>query len=103
VTATFTHASTTTLRSSRNPGKVGKKVTYTATVSPNPGGGSVRFTSNGKAISGCAAVAVNRTTGKAACSVKYHSKGTRKIKATYSGDANFAGSASGTLTERVTR
>jgi hypothetical protein len=101
VTAKFTHASTTKLTSSRNPTKVGKRVTYRATVSPNPKGGTVRFTSGGRTISGCRAVAVNGTTGRAACSVTYHSKGSRKIRAVYSGDADFAGSSSSSLTERV--
>jgi Bacterial Ig-like domain (group 3)/Divergent InlB B-repeat domain len=101
VTAKFTHASTTKLTSSRNPTKVGKKVTYKATVSPNPKGGTVRFTSGGHTISGCGAVAVNKSTGKATCSVTYHSKGKRKIRAIYSGHGNFAGSKSRTLTERI--
>jgi hypothetical protein len=33
--------------------------------------------------------------------VTYHSKGKRKIRAIYSGDANFAGSSSSSLTERI--
>ncbi len=100
VTATFSHATTTTLRSSRNPSKVGQKVTYTATVSQNPHGGTVRFATAGKTIPGCGAVSVNAS-GKASCSVTYHSKGPRRINATYSGHGSFAGSTSGTLTQRV--
>lgn len=103
VTATFSHPTTTTTRlsSSRNPAKVGKRVTYTATVSPNPHRGTVRFTSGGTTIKGCRAVHVNVTTGRATCSVTYHSTGTRRIKATFSGAGIFAGSSSSTLTERV--
>jgi hypothetical protein len=33
--------------------------------------------------------------------VTYHSKGTRRIKATYSGNASFGKSKSSTLTETV--
>jgi hypothetical protein len=103
VTATFSHptATTTKLGSSRNPARIGQKVTYTATVSPSPGGGTVRFTSAGTTIKGCGAVHVNGTTGKARCSVTYHSKGARRIRATYAGAGIFAGSSSSTLTERV--
>lgn len=100
VTARFLHATTTKLSSSKNPVTKGKKVTYTATVSPRPGGGTVRFTSNGSTISGCGAVAVS-TTGKATCSAVYKSAGTRRIVAAYSGDASFAQSLSSPLKEKV--
>ncbi|HEY1524056.1 MAG TPA: Ig-like domain-containing protein [Solirubrobacteraceae bacterium] len=103
VTAKFSHPTTTTtkLSSSHNPSKVGRKVTYTATVSPHPRGGTVRFTSGGTTIKGCGAVHVNGTTGRATCSVTYHSTGARRIRATYSGAGIFARSSSSTLTERV--
>lgn len=102
VTATFGHPTTTTLASSLNPVHVGKPVTYTATVTPKPDGGTVKFTDHGKAISGCGAVAVNATSGQATCKVgKYGSAGVHKIQATYSGDANFAHSRSHALTETV--
>lgn len=96
-------ATTTSLTSSRNPVKKGKRVTYTATVSPHPNGGTVRFTSGGSTISGCGRVAVQAGTGKATCSVTYHSTGSRRIRASYSGNSSFAPSASSTLTERVKR
>jgi hypothetical protein len=102
VTAKFLHSTTTTLTSSLNPAKKGKKVTYTATVSPNPHGGTVKFTSGGSTISGCGSVAVNTTTGKATCSVTYNSIGTRKIQATYSGDTNYGSSTSTAVSEKVT-
>lgn len=102
VTATFGHPTTTTLASSPNPVHVGKPVTYTATITPAPDGGTVKFTDHGKAISGCGAVAVNSSTAKATCKVsKYGSAGTHKIQATYSGDGNFVHSTSHTLTETV--
>ena len=102
VTATFGHPTTTALASSPNPVHVGKPVTYTATITPAPDGGTVEFTDHGKAISGCGAVAVNGSTGKATCKVsKYGSAGTHKIQARYSGDGNFVHSTSHTLTETV--
>jgi Bacterial Ig-like domain (group 3) len=101
VTASFGKATTTTLTSSANPGHVNKSVTYTATVSPKPGGGTVRFTDNGKTISGCGAVAVSSSTGKATCKITYRAKGTHTIGAAYSGNATFGQSAASTLKETV--
>ncbi len=101
VTAKFLRVTTTTLSSSLNPARVGEKVTYSARVSRNPGGGTVKFTSNGSPIAGCGAVAVSASTANAGCVVKYTSAGTRHIVATYSGDRGFAHSTSTTLTEKV--
>lgn len=101
VTATFSHATTTSLASSRNPSRTGHRVTYRAAVSPHPNGGTVRFTSGGRPISGCGAVAVNASTGKAVCSVTYRSKGTRRIRAVYSGNAGYARSTSSVLRQTV--
>jgi hypothetical protein len=103
VTASFSHGTTTRLSSSRNPGRKGKRVTYTATVSPHPDGGTVKFTGRGgQTIAGCRSVAVSTSTGKAKCSTIYHTTGSRPIKATYLGDRNFAPS-SASLTERIKR
>jgi hypothetical protein len=83
VTATFSHATTTRLTASKNPVKKGKKVTFTATVSPHPDGGT--------------------GTGKATCTITTKATGSHRVQAKYSGDAGFAHSTSNTLTERVTR
>jgi hypothetical protein len=96
-------ATTTSLRSSTNPSLPGGSVTYTATVAPSGGatrtpGGTVTFTDNGAPISGC--VGRNLSSGSAACSVTYATKGGHRIKATYGGSSSFAGS-SGTLTQVV--
>jgi hypothetical protein len=101
VTATFGHATSTKLASSVNPIAAGKPVTYTATVTPKPNEGSMKFTDNETTISGCAAVAINTTTGKATCKTTYKSKGTHAIKAVYSGNASFVHSTSPALTETV--
>ncbi len=94
-------ATTVTLKSSANPVTTGVAVTYTATVSPLPGGGTVKFTSDGKAITGCKSKAVSNTTGKATCKFTYTTAGSFKIKALYSGDSDFARSTSKALTETV--
>ena len=94
-------STTTSLGSSVNPSSVGQQVTYTATVSPVPDGGTVGFTDGGTTISGCGSVAVSTTTGKATCSVIYSAAGTHTIVATYSGDPKFASSTSAPLSQTV--
>jgi hypothetical protein len=88
----------TSVTSSKNPSVRLKAVTFTATVSPAPDGGTVSFANNGKTIAGCSSVAV--TGGNATCSVTFHRRGNHLITATYSGDANYAAST-GSLTQKV--
>jgi hypothetical protein len=94
-------ATSTTVMSSGSPSRVGEQVTYTATVSPAPDGGSVTFRDGGVPISGCSSVAVNTTTGNATCQVTYNDAATHKITAVYSGDAGFVTSSSDPLTQVV--
>lgn len=91
----------TALSSSANPSVAGQQVTYTATVSPVPDGGTVAFTDGGATITGCGAVTVSTTTGEATCQVTYTSAGARSITAAYSGDAAFGASTSAALTQTV--
>jgi len=84
-------ATTTTLSSSSSP-TAGTPVTLTATVSPNPGGGSVAFDDGGTPIASCATRPVNTTTGKATCTVTFPSAGARTIGAAYTGTTNYTGS-----------
>jgi hypothetical protein len=92
----------TTLVSSGSPSTAGNSVTYTATVSPTPDGGTVAFSDNGTAISTCQTQAVNVTTGQATCAVTYSSAGSHPITAVYGGDTNFAASpTSNTVTQVV--
>jgi hypothetical protein len=91
----------TKLRSSANPVARGVSVTYTATTSPKPAGGTVRFTDGASTISGCSARPVKVATGVATCRVTYHAVGVHKIRARYSGTSAFDGSTSATLTEKV--
>ncbi len=99
---TFQFPTTTSLASSANPSIVGASVTYTATVSPVPDGGTVAFSDNGSPISTCTAQPVNTTTGTATCTVTYTAVGSHTIVATYSGDFFYQGSTSAALVQNVT-
>lgn len=94
-------SSATALSSSENPAVTGQSITYTATVSPVPTGGTVSFTDDGKAVSGCAAVAVSSSTGRASCTVSYTTPGARTIVATFSGEQAEDASNSSALTQAV--
>jgi len=95
---------TTTLMSSANPSTVGEPVTFTATVSPAGPPiptGTVGFTANGTTIAGCSAVPVS-SSRTAACTTAALAAGSNAIVATYSGDANYAGST-GSLSQVVNK
>ncbi|MGA8631198.1 MAG: Ig-like domain repeat protein [Terracidiphilus sp.] len=82
---------------------VGSLVTLTATVAgsvpgPTPFSGSFNFSFSGSAISGCATVAANSTTGIATCSTSALPAGSDTITATYSGDPNYTAPTAGSLT-----
>ncbi len=66
----------------------------TATVLPVPDGGAVSFAANGRVISGCEAIPVNTSTGKALCHARLGSAGTARLQAAFSGDSNFVASHS---------
>jgi Bacterial Ig-like domain (group 3) len=72
---------------------VGQHVTYTATVSPRPVGGTVSFVDGVVPISGCGAQTI-KGSGKAACTVTYAAPGVHSVSARYTGspDGAFAGS-----------
>ncbi len=81
----------TTVTSSPNPSTSGEQVTITANITPaGPPTGTVGFTSNGVAISGCTAVTLS--SGTAQCVTSSLAVGTDALVATYSGDGNYAGS-----------
>jgi hypothetical protein len=94
--------STTTLASSRNPSKVGRLVTFMASVTGNRPTGTVAFTDGGNTINGCGAVPLGarRRTGAPHCTTGSLAAGTHNIAATYSGDAANNGS-SATLSQVV--
>jgi Bacterial Ig-like domain (group 3) len=94
---------TTALTSNPNPSNTGQTVTLTANVTPvnSPAPtGTVAFTSNGAAISGCTAVAVNAS-GVAVCTTSFATAATFSLVATYSGDSNYTGSTSNTVSQVV--
>ncbi len=95
-----TKATTTKLVTSANPAPLNKDMTYTATVSPTDGGGTVTFTYGGTDLPGCKAVAVN-SSGVATCPIKWVSGGTTTIVATYSGDSAYTASTSNTIVQIV--
>jgi len=95
---TVNRASTrTTLTSDSNPSKAGRTVTFTATVSPSAATGTVQFLDGSTPLG---TVAVNG--GTATLSTSTLTGGRHSITATYSGDANFAGSQSAVLSQNVT-
>ncbi len=93
-------SSTTTLKSSLNPSTAGQSVTLTATISGQYGGlptGSVAF-SNGSTSLG--SVTLNGS-NQAVLTTATLPQGTDQITAVYSGDTNFTGSTSNTLSQVV--
>ena len=88
---------TMTVTSDSNPASGGDSVTFTTTVTPAIGStetGTVTWSSN----TGCAVSTV--AGGVASCSTKVLNVGTDTVTATYSGDANYAGSG-GSFVETV--
>jgi hypothetical protein len=79
-------------------------VTFTATVSGTNPTGTVSFTSNGSAISGCTAVAFSAGSGNvrtAQCTTIFTVAGSDTIVANYSGDGGNAATSSAPLTETI--
>lgn len=105
VNQTVTKVSTTTaVTASPNPSNIGQQVTYTAKVTPAtmaPSGatGTIGFTDGGTQISGCAAQPI--VNWQATCTVTYASGGKHSIVASYSGDGNYASSASPAINQNV--
>jgi hypothetical protein len=90
----------TSLRSSTDPSSPGGSVTFTATVTPATSGvptGTVVFCDNGTQLVSQPLDAM----GSATFTTSSLSTAAHSIGATYSGDSNFAGSASSGLTQIV--
>jgi hypothetical protein len=91
---------TTSIESSSNPSSDGQAVTFTARVTftePGTPGGIVTFSSDGTAIG----TGTLDGTARASFTTSALAIGTHAITAVYSGDANFAGSASLALTQTI--
>jgi hypothetical protein len=85
-----------------------KRATYTATVllpasnsGPIQPTGSIEFLDGGRPIPGCRSRPLAKLA--ATCAVKYKSLGRHKISARYSGDSNFASSASPTRSAQIVK
>ena len=97
-------ATATVVSSSVDPSVPGQTVTYTTTVTafaPASGtpSGTVTFMDGATTIGGC--IAQPLIGGVATCSVAYPVVGSHAITAVYSGDVNFTGSTSPSLTQTV--
>lgn len=88
----------TTVASSTNPTFVSQSATFTATVTPTDGSGTVAFTSDGSPIPACTSRALSGSgpTRTATCTTATLTAGSHAIAASYSGDAHY-GASSGTL------
>jgi hypothetical protein len=96
-----TLSTTTTLTSSVNPSVYGQSMTFTATVTPKTGGrgtptGTVTFYYDGSTYTGTLDASGSATFSTSALSVGNHS-----ITAVYGGNANYKGSTSAKLTQKV--
>jgi len=72
--------------------RVGRPVTYTATVRPTPDGGTVAFLEGGTTIPGCSGLKLNAA-GQASCTTTYSTPGSHSVVALYTGspDGAFVG------------
>jgi hypothetical protein len=85
------------------PGPVsyGAQVTFTATVSPTDGSGTVSFTADGNPVPSCTGQSLSLVSGsdQATCTTSSLAVGSHEITAAYSGDASYApSSGSGNIT-----
>ncbi|HKS69337.1 MAG TPA: Ig-like domain repeat protein, partial [Ktedonobacterales bacterium] len=107
MTQTVNKAATSTSLSSNPTASVwGQSVTFTATVhvtSPGAGnpGGTVEFKDGASDISGCGARPVDTTSETATCTTAALSVASHSVTAIYSGDTNFAGSATASADTQV--
>jgi hypothetical protein len=104
VARTPTTPTNTSLDASSATPTVGAAVTFSATVSPVPDGGTVAFADGADTISGCSAVPVDVSTGRATCLTSLPTAGTHAIAADFSGsvDGAFAASVAQVLTVLAT-
>lgn len=97
VGAYLLQATRTALATSRRIVHTGVAVTYTATITPAPDGGTVAISDGAGHPATMHCHARPLTGGKASCTVSYHTAGAFSVTAKYSGDGksnDYAGSAS---------
>ncbi|GMV35625.1 MAG: hypothetical protein AMXMBFR61_01330 [Fimbriimonadales bacterium] len=83
---------TTTVVAAPNPAQVGQQVTFTATITPTPDGGTVQFKVDGSNVGGPVSVVA----GQATLQQTYATPGSRFVEAVYSGTAGYEGSTGNT-------
>ena len=93
-------SSAMSLSSSADPSVFGQPVTFTATITPTDGGGTVAFYADGSAtpISGCGIQSLTQVSGStysATCTTSSLPAGTHTISANYSGDSSSTSSTAG--------
>lgn len=94
-------STTTSIHASNPSARVGRAVTYTASVTPSNQGpaipsGSVKFIQGGKPLAHCSSVGLQASGGalSASCTLRYTTPGIRQVTAIYSGSQDFGGSSS---------
>jgi len=95
-------STTTSVATSGTPSGSGQAVTFTATVSPTDGGGSVAFYADGSltALTGCGQVSLDPS-HQAGCTTSTLSIGNHTIKAVYTGDVTGYLGSSGSVNQLV--
>jgi hypothetical protein len=95
----------TSISSSHNPSIYGQLVTFTATVIPSVGGGTVSFHDGIVTIPGCSSRSLHFVLGqwRATCSTSLLPGGVNPIRAFYSGSGVFLPSISGPVNQLVLR
>ncbi|MGD0683473.1 MAG: Ig-like domain repeat protein [Streptosporangiaceae bacterium] len=97
-------STSTTLSSSDAAPQVGEPVTFTATVTPaSPGSGTATGTVTFASPAGtlCTEALNQQAPDQAVCTASFAATGASPVTATYNGDPNFGGSASGPAGETV--
>ena len=89
-------STTTSVASSSPTSTFGQSVTFTALVSPSSATGTVSFFDGGSSLG-----TVALSGGSASLTTASLTAGTHSVTASYSGDANFAGSTSSAITQTV--
>lgn len=96
----------TTISSSHNPSIYGQLVTFTATVTPTTGGGTVKFTDGIVTIPGCSARPLSHVVlliWRATCTTALLPGGVNPVRAAYSGALPFLPSLGGPVNQLVLR
>jgi hypothetical protein len=102
ITETVQRATSTALKATPSTLLLQRPDRLVATVSSSDGGGTVAFTHNGVALSGCGAVKLAATTGgayQAVCQFAFTAPDTYTIVARYSGDTLSTSSTAGAIVQ----